>query len=367
MQINCIIYNLFLHTTAIHDASGIPRGYRTGRGFVYPDHPNHFVSKEFRVSQSPSWSGAKWLLALLVCVPAAIGIGVLAVMLFKTKPSVAQPQPLWKPQQQAVPQAQQQQQPPSVQSQQTVQQKAAVQVQATVTAPSPASSAPMPLPASGSGSQQPTPAPPQSPASPTPSGTATNASPTPAPPIGSSHKTTEVESDEEAADVIAEADEEGKGEKPVITQASLPSVVASAEPGTPQDERQNLLRQASLVRYAEPVVIAVDSVDELRKYIDQDRPVLVDCWANWCGPCRASSPHLDAYAADGHLVVKIDIDRNPTLFQWLCQQQFFYNDRQVTSTGIPAFFTFRSGELKFRYHSRINSAQDASNLASFAQ
>ncbi|MDJ0835425.1 MAG: thioredoxin domain-containing protein [Acidobacteriota bacterium] len=65
-------------------------------------------------------------------------------------------------------------------------------------------------------------------------------------------------------------------------------------------------------------------------------PVLLDCWADWCQPCRVLAPTLDAMAAEfkGRLsVCKLDIEANPMTASRL----------QVQS--IPALFLYDNGKL----------------------
>lgn len=65
--------------------------------------------------------------------------------------------------------------------------------------------------------------------------------------------------------------------------------------------------------------------------LKSEKPVLIDFWATWCGPCMRQGPIVEALAEEGYAVGKVDVDQNMELAQ------------QFRVVSIPTLILFKNG------------------------
>ncbi len=83
-------------------------------------------------------------------------------------------------------------------------------------------------------------------------------------------------------------------------------------------------------------IVHVSDADFKNKVLEAEGPVLVDFWADWCGPCRMVAPVVEevAQATEGKLqVAKLDVDANAVTAS------------QYGIMSIPTLLVFKGGEV----------------------
>ena len=82
-------------------------------------------------------------------------------------------------------------------------------------------------------------------------------------------------------------------------------------------------------------VLHIGNAEFEEKVIKSEKPVLVDFYATWCGPCKMIAPLLEEIAEEHpeYVIAKVNVDEEPDLA------------KQFKITSIPALFVIRDGEV----------------------
>jgi thioredoxin 1 len=96
-------------------------------------------------------------------------------------------------------------------------------------------------------------------------------------------------------------------------------------------------------------------MSSFQELIQSEKPVLVDFFAEWCGPCKMMAPILKEvkeHLGDAVTIVKVDVDKNPAAAS------------QFQIQGVPTLMIFQEGKVKWRQSGVVPARQLESVLKS---
>ena len=95
-------------------------------------------------------------------------------------------------------------------------------------------------------------------------------------------------------------------------------------------------------------IVHISDESFAEEVLQSERPVLIDYWAEWCGPCKMIAPVLDEIAteySDRLKVVKLNIDDNP------------HTPPKYGIRGIPTLMVFKNGQVEATKVGAVSKAQ----------
>lgn len=92
-------------------------------------------------------------------------------------------------------------------------------------------------------------------------------------------------------------------------------------------------------------------MEKFEDLIRSPKPILIDFFAEWCGPCRAMAPILEQVKrqVDDNRIIKVDVDKHETLAA------------RYQIQSVPTFVLFKNGEVLWR-HAGVIQANDLTRV-----